>query len=126
MVLINYCKTGIEAKWVLLHLQVSGPSAVPVPVGSGRLKQLPSPTKRGGAQSSTRHSRRDHHSPHYQHSVNPYHQQQIQQRYESVSSSKRHKRRHRPRSGSPYHQGSNADHHRPRPRPHSTPNTVYS
>lgn len=92
----------------------------------GLLKQLPSPTRRVGGQTSQRRSRRDHHSPQYQQPGHHYQQQKHQQRYESVSSSKRQKRRTRPRSGSPYYQGSNPDHHRPRPRPHSTPNTMYS
>ena len=91
------------------------------------MKQMPSPTRRIGTQSSKRRSRRDHHSPDYQHPGHPYQHQMHQERYESVSSSnKKHKRRARPRSGSPYYHSSNPEHHRPRPRPHSTPNTMYS
>ena len=99
-----------------------------VPLSPAMIQQLPSPTRKAGAPGSQRHSRRDHHSPHYQHPNNPYQKQHQRQRYESESSSKskKQKRRTRPRSGSPLRHESYQDHHRPRPRPQSTPNTIYS
>ena len=123
----NLC--GITITY-FIPIQASVTPAVPVPVSPGLLKQLPSSKKQGGAHGSQRHSNRGHHSPEYQHAAGHYYQSQsYQQRHESVSSSRKSKRRTRPRSGSPFsnhHHRTAQDHHRPRPRPHSTPNTMYS
>ena len=105
---------------------MSAPPNVPIPMSPGLIKPISSPARRIGTQGSNRHSRRDHHSPNYQHSGLHYQHPKHQERYESVSSSKKNKRRSRPQSGSPYYRGSNPEHHLPRPRPHSTPNTMYS
>ena len=90
------------------------------------MKPMPSPTRRVGTQGSKRHSRRDYQSSDHHQSGYQYQNPTNQDRYESVSSNKKNKKRSRPRSGSPYYRGSNPEHHRPRPRPHSTPNTMYS